>query len=697
MRASPVSIDAAGLLGQLGPAYAMLPADARAAHPELLACIGGTEPVALHAIDRVDGRWTLSIAARDAVGTLSIIAGMLTAARFNIETADIFTVLVPMPTRPGSRTATPALARRALDVFQVRAPGGTTDATWTRWREGVAELLDVLTTRDSEEARNRLVDRVAEVLRSQLDAEDRLWPVTVSALEHDRDTALRIQGQDTPGFLFALTNALALLGINIVRAEIRTLDGESDDLFWVSDAHGERLDAQRIDQVRAAVALIKQFTVLLPHAPNPAQALTDFSALTRQLLARADWSAELPALASPEVQRTLADLLGTSAFLWDDFLRMQYSNLFPVVGDVTYGSGRRTKAALEAQLQDDMTTLSGFEARKQVLNAFKDREMFRIDLRHIREQIDFRSFSAELTDLADLVIAAAAQLVVDQLGPPPCAWAICGLGKFGGQEMGFASDVEALFVYADDDRPGGDETARYFDSFVRSFIGTLATQREGIFELDLRLRPHGNAGPLASSLSGLAAYYDADGPARQFERMALVKLRPVAGDVALGRHVEARRNAYVYSGSPLDRGDISHLRTRQATELVPAGVVNAKYSAGGVVDLEYWVQARQIEAGHSDDRVRVPNTLLAVQRLREGGHVEAALAQQITATYSFLRRLIDALRVVRGHARDLAIPSNSARDFAYLARRLGTNPAALDGEINRHMAFARDLSASRTA
>jgi glutamate-ammonia-ligase adenylyltransferase len=166
----------------------------------------------------------------------------------------------------------------------------------------------------------------------------------------------------------------------------------------------------------------------------------------------------------------------------------------------------------------------------------------------------------------------------------------------------------------------------------------------------------------------------------------------VAGDPRLGERIVQARDAFVYSGRPLDIDDIRHLRHRQATELVTGGAVNAKYSAGGLVDVEYFVQARQIEAGHANAAVRTTNTGEAIDRLTQAGVVDSAWAGDLSETYSFLRRLIDALRVVRGNAKDLTIPSTGSREFAYLTRRLGyDSPAALRSAIDARMGFARTL------
>jgi glutamate-ammonia-ligase adenylyltransferase len=341
-----------------------------------------------------------------------------------------------------------------------------------------------------------------------------------------------------------------------------------------------------------------------------------------------------------------------------------------------------------------------FSERVRVLNEFKDREMFRIDLRHITQRIDFRRFAEDLTALAEVVVGEAAVLCHDALreqaillpnGQPP-AGSICGLGKFGGREIGFGSDIELLFVYDDGAAQSRPAVARYYEEFVRLFMTTIKASQEGIFQIDLRLRPHGNAGAMAIGLGGLEQYYMEGGPAQQFERMALVKLRPVAGDPRLGERVQQTRDAFVYSGRPLDIEDIRHLRHRQATELVARGAVNAKYSPGGLVDVEYFVQARQIGAGHTDRSVRTTNTGDAIDRLTGAGAFDAAWAEELRQTYAFLRRLIDALRVVRGNAKDLTIPHSDSREFAYLTRRLGYgSPSALQDAITGHMHFARAL------
>ena len=708
---------------QLSVAYEAYSADERALHDRLLASVLRPEDVAVHAEDAGDDCWTVTVCTSDWVGALATIAGLFPAYGMDIESADVFTLRVPAPRpvrsprafRTGGRrpfrsaAERPApVSRRLLDVFRVRALSPTSDDVWERFRVDLQEFVALLVAGRRDAAREQLIDRVSEAMSTLGSQGERVYPVNVE-VSNDASphyTQVSIRSTDTVGFLYTFANALAVLNVNVERAEIRTVDGETRDVFMVTGRDGGKIAGEeQLREVRVAAALIKQFTQLLPRSPNPAMALRQFNALTLQMLSRPDWSSGLQDLESATVMGTLAQLMGVSEFLWEDFLRMQYEELFPVVVDLPSLDEHRPAHLLERELNGRLHQLDDLAEQVEVLNSFKDREMFRIDLRHITSRIDFREFAMELTALGEVAVRAAAALAyrlrVEQYGEPQladgrtCAWCICALGKFGGREMGYGSDVELIFVYEGEGSTSGAESlpnARFFAEFVRAFLGALKTKREGIFEVDMRLRPHGNAGALACSLAGFRDYYSEGGPARQFERMALVRLLPVAGDAALSERVTEARDDFVYTGTPLDIENVRHLRGRQADELVQRGALNAKYSRGGLTDVEYFVQAWQVAEGREDQSLRVANTLDAIARLADGGYVTSAQAGEMEATYGFLRRLIDALRVVRGHAKDLTVPAVDSREFAYLVRRLRFESAEeLRDAIAANMAAAERL------
>ena len=684
---------------QLGSAYDRFDAEQQSRHVDLLRSVRRPEDVGLEISRASSERWVVTVCTSDWVGALSVITGLFTACGIEILDADLFTLrsltrrdgtplrktprrrpLRRRPSEPGQPMT------KLLDVFDVRV-GPVDSEFWTRFREDLSTLMATLVRDGLDVVREQVVDRASAAVRQALDM-GQLFPMEIE-LSNDASpthTRLVIRSPDTAGFLFAYANALAMARVNIERAEIRTVQGEVRDTFWLTDRKGRKItDGRRIHELRVGTALVKHFTHLLPRSSNPSQALRQFHALTQQILSRPDWTSELRDLESPEVLETLTDLLGVSQFLWEDFLRMQHENLFPVVSDVPALDEHKSRESIQESVETRLGELREHGDQVDELNRFKDREMFRIDLRHVTQRIGFRDFSEELTQLAEVVVGKAADLSGMEVGRrlgsraleegPHGPWCICALGKFGGRELGFGSDIELVFVYAGQEASGAPEMterSRYFGEMVREFTHTVKAKQEGVFEIDLRLRPFGKAGALATSLSGFSRCYSRDGPARHFERLALVKLRSVAGDPDLGSRVAESRDAFVYSGSPVDVENILHLRRRQASELVSPGTVSSKYSPGGLVDLEYFVQARQIAVGHLDPGVRVTGTLDAIDRLAQGRHMSENHAREIGQGYQFLRRLIDALRVVRGNAKDLTIPKLDSQESEYLA--LSPNP-----------------------
>ncbi|MFI4945324.1 MAG: hypothetical protein ACHP85_18795, partial [Burkholderiales bacterium] len=274
---------------------------------------------------------------------------------------------------------------------------------------------------------------------------------------------------------------------------------------------------------------------------------------------------------------------------------------------------------------------------------------------------------------------------------PPLA--VLGLGKFGGREMGYASDIELVVVYGFGGltEQTGVDAGVFFEAVVREVTGLIAAREEGIFHVDLRLRPHGAKGPLATPLAALRDYYRPGGGAASFERQALIKLRRVAGDEATGAEVERVRDAFVWSEEPWDRADALHLRERQCRELVAPGRFNVKYSPGALVEVEYAVQYLQIEHGRRHPELRTPSTLEGLDRLQAAGSIDAARRDELRDAYVFWRRVADALRMVRGNARDLLLPESGSEEVRSLARRLGyagpdwaTAADALLADVARH-------------
>lgn len=664
----------------------------------LLDEVTGPEDLAVQWDSLGGNEWQLAIATTDKDGLLTVVAGLLTAYGANIHSGDFLT----LPPEPGARQ------RKILDVFRVVPVESVTgDLSLKRCAEEMKMYNQKLTEEGLETVRDAVIERAATRFQTSPAEQENLLPVeiVVDNEQSAQNTILRISSQDIHGFLFSFANALSLLEINIEQATIRTEAEKVQDTFWISDLHGRKItDEDKLRELRFACALIKQFAFLLPHSPNPGQAIRQFRALASRLLAKPDWAADFASMQSVDTMHTLAELMGVSRFLWEDFLRMQHENLFPLIRNRTEISKALEPEELAAELEQELAECEDLSRRIQVLNAFKDREMFRIDLRHITRTIGDVVFARELSALTDLVVHHAALLSHAQLdsryGRPlvsgqSCRWGILAAGKYGGQEMGFASDLELLFIYEDEGETDGPRTianSQYFEEFVRVFLKTLYSRKEGIFEIDLRLRPFGSKGTLAVSLEAFKNYYSPDGMAEPFERMAMIKLRTVTGDEELLHEILLTKDSFIYSGRPLDLGKVLHLRRRMAEELVPAGDINLKYSWGGLVDVEYYIQVLQIAHGGQNSTLRVANTMQALKRLEDAGLVGTNRAADLRRAYRCFRRVIDALRAVRGNARDLALPPPDSADFRYLARRLDfATPEDCLSEVEWSRQLGREL------
>lgn len=663
--------------------------------------------------------WRITIVGYDYPGELALICGLLFVYGLSIEDGNVFTYEPAAPPLSFSRQSGEGEGpspRKIVDVFTVRpVRGAVTQETWTHYAADLAALLRLMQAGERRRARGELARRVAAAVHeTAITATTPLYPVEIEIDNEisERYTVLRIDALDTLGFLYELANALAYNRIYIARVVVNSVGNRVRDTLYVTDAEGRKItDPERQRELRAATVLIKHFTHLLPLSPNPEAALLHFREFIGELFRRPNWPEEFASLERPEVLDALARLLGVSEFLWDDFLRMQYTNLFPVVRDVDALATAKSRAQLQAELEALLptTSIKALEGWQTTLNAFKDREMFRIDMRHIMGHTrEFWDFAEELTDLVEVVVNAAFHLCHEALravyGTPYLAgdgisqMAVCALGKCGGREMGFASDVELMFIYAGDGETSGPQvitTAEFYERLVQMFVAAIRARREGIFEIDLQLRPYGNAGSVAVSLESFRRYFAPGGPAWPYERQALVKLRPIAGDAELGRQIVRLRDEFIYTGAPFDVAAMRAMRERQMRHLVAGGTFNAKFSPGGLADLEYLVQGLQITHGHRNPALRTTNTREALAALAEAGILSPEDHTRLRKAHTFLRWLIDGLRMVRGNARDLTVPPADSDEFAFLARRMrySNDAAQLREDLVRHTAAVQELSA----
>jgi glutamate-ammonia-ligase adenylyltransferase len=289
---------------------------------------------------------------------------------------------------------------------------------------------------------------------------------------------------------------------------------------------------------------------------------------------------------------------------------------------------------------------------------WKRAEMLRIGIADVMGVTDHERVQWEITRLAEacLRFTLAESRRVMKLKKLP--FAIIGLGKFGGQELGYGADLDVLFV---GETVAGTKLATAVIDFM-----ARATNAGKLFEVDARLRPDGKDGPLVSSVAAHRDYYRKR--AQLWERQALAKARVVAGDAALGAEFMKVAHGWVYGASltPTEIGEIRAMRRRIETERTNQEL---KTGVGGLMDVEFLIQTLQLQHGHAHRSLRTAHTLAALNRLTALGLVEEADAVQLRHHYLFLRRIELTLR--RADNVSIArLPTDEHEQLA-LAKRLG--------------------------
>lgn len=711
--------------------FSAFPPKTLASHVKQAAALTPDHPCNVSIDAAAGGHFRITIVAYDYFSEFATICGLLSAFELNIEEGQIYTFVeesAPAVARTswtdGPRTrpkGRPGLSRKKIvDVFRVEPIRGASFEPKDRQRL-IAELTAMIALLDAnqfDEARQAVNRQLVEYLGQRRGSFSGLLhtvQITFDNSQSPTDTVMDIQSDDTPAFLYAFANALAMRNIYIAKAQFAIEAGKLHDRFYVRNRYGQKL-TDPVDQqhLRLTAVLIKQFTHALTWAPDPAKALEAFDQfldLTVQDTKGKEQKQALAFLSDKKTFPILARLLGTSDFLWEDFLRRQHGNLLPLLQHYRDAPLIKPQAALRKELDRVMAKAKTEEARKEALNRFKDQELFRIDMKHMTDSASLADFSEALTELAEVILARSLKdcqaKLGKQYGAPrlankkPCPFTILGQGKFGGRELGYASDIEVLFVYGGVGRTSGKqgiENSEYFERLAQELLQGIEAKQEGIFHLDIRLRPHGGKGSLTNPLEEIVSYYSPTGLAAPFERQAMIKLRFVAGDAGLGKQVEAHRDRYVYSGEPWDLATALALRRQQLKQLVEPGTVNVKHSAGGLVDIEYAVQYLQVMHGHQYKSLRTPNTMQALAGLIDRGIVPSQAADHLRKAYLFIRMLIDGLRMVRGNAKDLVLPPPDSDEFIFLARRVGyttedweAGARHLQTDIEQHMKLTKEF------
>ncbi|MCX5880190.1 MAG: glutamate-ammonia-ligase adenylyltransferase, partial [Deltaproteobacteria bacterium] len=515
-------------------------------HLAALARLSTRHPVEILLDPRRDGTLDCTVLAFDYPSEFSLITGILAGMGFSIVSGEVFTDEgIPQTVNKRKRLEREDLGkrRRIIDLFSGVVATPFPLETWGAELRSRMEAAIRLLEKGDEASITEVKQQVNELVVRRLaplqqDSYPVPYPVEIQIDEHaGAFTRLRVISEDTPAFLYALSNALSLHDVSIEHVRIRTIHGRVEDEIDLVDLRGRKIDnPELLNRVKFSVLLTKQFTYFLGAAPDPFTALSRFEQIVRDVVQKKKEKEWLDLLTHPHLLKDLARLLGASDFLWEDFIRLQYETLLPMLSPYvrTHPLAEATETLAE-RMREALKDALSLEEQGQRLNGFKDREIFFIDLDHIlHPESTFDSFALALTRLAERVVDQGARLVYEDLtrrfGRPrtvaglEARYAILGLGKLGGAALGYASDLELLFVYSDSGTTDGDKpitNAEFFDRLVKGVTGLIKSKREGIFQLDLRLRPFGNAGPLAGSLDSFCRYYGPAGPSHSYERLAL--------------------------------------------------------------------------------------------------------------------------------------------------------------------------------
>ncbi|MCE7008287.1 bifunctional [glutamine synthetase] adenylyltransferase/[glutamine synthetase]-adenylyl-L-tyrosine phosphorylase [Kibdelosporangium philippinense] len=353
--------------------------------------------------------------------------------------------------------------------------------------------------------------------------------------------------------------------------------------------------------------------------------------------------------------------------------------------------------ALSTGARPDLTSavadLKGPDAVKALRAAYREQLLLIAadDLGHLVEPElpapPYDDVAARLTELAEEALRAALVVAQNEVGPNDARLAVIAMGKCGGRELNYVSDVDVVFL--------GDD----IDVATRLASRMMTVAGSACFEVDAALRPEGKAGALVRTLEGHTAYYRRW--ARTWEFQALLKARPVAGDAELGEAYLDVVRPMVWTAADRDGfvADVQQMR-RRVEDHVPAELLERelKLGRGGLRDVEFAVQLLQLVHGRSDESLRLGSTTAALASLGAGGYVGRADSAGLGESYRFLRTLEHRLQLQKLRRTHLFPDENNLVDLRWLARATGLRPdrgraeeQVLLSEFRRHANRVRRL------
>ncbi|MFQ5962578.1 MAG: glutamate-ammonia-ligase adenylyltransferase, partial [Candidatus Methylomirabilales bacterium] len=369
----------------------------------------------------------------------------------------------------------------------------------------------------------------------------------------------------------------------------------------------------------------------------------------------------------------LLTIFGSSQYLSDVLIR--YPQLFEWLLEPGVLRWPMRKVDLARELATTTDRPSSVERKWEALRRFKMREILRIGLQDLLGNQDLPGITQELSQLADVTLQKAYEIshaeLTQRFGTPQvvgatgeareCHFCVIGMGKLGGEELNYSSDIDILFVYEAEGEtmgvpgPGRIRDARisnhqYFAKLAETIVKAIGTVTSdgSVFRVDTRLRPGGSQGDLCLSLRSYEIYYESWG--QTWERQALIKARPVAGDEALGRKFLEMVTPFVYR-KYMDQTAIQEVRAMK--ERIEQSLRHdrklhrdVKRGYGGIREIEFTVQAFQLLHGGRDPWIRGANTLRTLHRLAARRYLSDEECEALVRAYVFLRTVEHRLQIL---------------------------------------------------
>lgn len=399
----------------------------------------------------------------------------------------------------------------------------------------------------------------------------------------------------------------------------------------------------------------------------------------------------------------LLRLFGSSPVL--STLLVKQPNLIDVISSQESLYQYKTPAMMAEELERRLVMAPDIAEKINRLRQFKQGEELRIGLRFLIHETDIPGTLEDLSHLADVYLQALYQLAREEVaaeggkGPLPENFAIIGLGKLGGREINFGSDLDLVFVYEDQatDQQDSDRDNLMVDTIsLAQKIYKLNSQTTALpasYEIDTDLRPEGSGGALVLSLQGYADYFEKRG--KIWEQQAMTRARFIAGSAKVGEKFMHLTHDFAYRPK-LEYGsliEISRLRERMEKELAQEFKkgINVKLGVGGLADIEFSVQVLQLMHGYRNSKLRNGNTFANIQMLSNYAILDHVQAEALGKNYQFLRNVECALRLL-SEQHSSHLPKGD-EPLAVLARMLGYRGDTFEEQAQAFMEEYKKTSA----